>query len=318
MARFSSFLTASRRLGYACALCSAPALAAQALDLALPRGAQTQITASDPLARYALPIGVYANGVVPSRVVEGAVTRSVWQIPQMASTTSNVFSDIQDQLIAQGFQVDFRCQDQQCGGFDFRFGIETVQAPDMFVDLSNFWFASLSQGTDQSISLLVSAAAATGYIQLIQVGPQTAEVETSQSAQSSAVQGVVSSNLSVGEKLRQSGAAVLDDLEYPTGASQLSDQPFASLAALADWLNATPSARVFLVGHTDAEGTLDGNVALSKKRAESVMARLIDSYGVNPDQLAAHGVGFLAPRATNETAQGRTTNRRVEVVLVTP
>ena len=71
-----------------------------------------------------------------------------------------------------------------------------------------------------------------------------------------------------------------------------------------------------LVGHTDAVGALEGNIRLSKKRAEAVMRRLIDGYGVDPVQLSAEGIGYLSPRASNATEEGRRLNRRVEVVLL--
>ncbi len=74
--------------------------------------------------------------------------------------------------------------------------------------------------------------------------------------------------------------------------------------------------RIMLVGHTDSVGGLDPNIALSRDRAASVRQRLIDAYGVAPNRLEAQGMGYLAPIASNLTAQGRETNRRVEAVLL--
>jgi outer membrane protein OmpA-like peptidoglycan-associated protein len=70
-----------------------------------------------------------------------------------------------------------------------------------------------------------------------------------------------------------------------------------------------------LVGHTDASGSLAANIAVSERRAEAVAQVLIDRYGVDRDRVTAEGVGFLAPRATNQTEEGRQKNRRVEVVV---
>ena len=70
-----------------------------------------------------------------------------------------------------------------------------------------------------------------------------------------------------------------------------------------------------MVGHTDAVGGLDGNVALSRRRASSVRDRLVGKYGVAGAQVTSDGVGFLSPRATNLTEAGRERNRRVEVIL---
>jgi OOP family OmpA-OmpF porin len=111
------------------------------------------------------------------------------------------------------------------------------------------------------------------------------------------------------------GYFILEDLVFQTGSSELGDDAFSSLSTLADYLNANPSRTVALVGHTDSEGSLAGNIALSKKRARSVVKRLISDLGVNKTQLSAEGNGFLSPRASNLTEDGRAQNRRVEVIV---
>jgi len=69
------------------------------------------------------------------------------------------------------------------------------------------------------------------------------------------------------------------------------------------------------VGHTDAEGSLDGNIALSRRRAASVLERLVTAYQVDRRQMEAQGMGYLAPIASNLTEEGREANRRVEVIV---
>ena len=81
-------------------------------------------------------------------------------------------------------------------------------------------------------------------------------------------------------------------------------------------LKAEPDLRVALVGHTDAVGSLDANTALSRRRAEAVRDRLVQSYDVAPGRVEAQGAGYLAPRASNLTEAGREQNRRVEVVVL--
>jgi chemotaxis protein MotB len=56
------------------------------------------------------------------------------------------------------------------------------------------------------------------------------------------------------------------------------------------------------------------NLILSRRRAENVMQYMI-SQGVNPSLVAAQGFGDASPVASNETAQGRAQNRRVELTL---
>jgi len=69
------------------------------------------------------------------------------------------------------------------------------------------------------------------------------------------------------------------------------------------------------VGHTDNSGSLAANVALSKDRAAAVRKRLIEKLGVPAEQLTAEGAGWLSPRTSNLTPEGREKNRRVEAVL---
>ncbi len=71
-----------------------------------------------------------------------------------------------------------------------------------------------------------------------------------------------------------------------------------------------------LLEDTDADGDLALNVALSKRRAASVLERLVSDYNVARRQLQAEGVGYLAPIANNLTEVGREANRRVELVLL--
>ncbi len=120
----------------------------------------------------------------------------------------------------------------------------------------------------------------------------------------------------IAEQLEQNGHAVLSDLTFKPGSSDLGDGPFPSLAELARYLRDHPDRHIALVGHSDAQGSLATNIALSEQRALSVRKRLIEKYGVTPKQLLAKGVGYLSPIASNLTEAGRTLNRRVEAVLI--
>ena len=117
------------------------------------------------------------------------------------------------------------------------------------------------------------------------------------------------------QSLLETGHAVLEGLSFETGSAQLAAGDYEVLQTLADLLASKPDLVVALVGHTDSSGSLDGNIALSKRRAGSVLERLVSDYGVPRRQLDAQGMGYLAPIATNLTEEGRTVNRRVEVII---
>ncbi len=70
-----------------------------------------------------------------------------------------------------------------------------------------------------------------------------------------------------------------------------------------------------IAGYTDNTGDAALNLALSQKRAEAVREALI-KYGADPDMLVAKGYGEADPVATNDTAEGRLKNRRIEYHVV--
>ena len=88
----------------------------------------------------------------------------------------------------------------------------------------------------------------------------------------------------------------------------------AALAQAAQLLSSRPDLRFRVAGHTDNDGDLALNMKLSQARAEAVADALAAVDGVERAQLTAHGLGYLAPRASNATEEGRALNRRVELV----
>jgi outer membrane protein OmpA-like peptidoglycan-associated protein len=67
-------------------------------------------------------------------------------------------------------------------------------------------------------------------------------------------------------------------------------------------------------GHTDDEGEFDWNMELSADRAASVKSYLVEHFGIEADRMRTMGLGPTQPVDTNDTAEGRQKNRRVELV----
>ena len=85
-----------------------------------------------------------------------------------------------------------------------------------------------------------------------------------------------------------------------------------------DWLVGVmkkyPQAHAEIVGHTDSRGSAEYNKALSENRAQSV-ADYLYSQGIEESRITVRGEGEESPKATNDTAEGRMENRRVEVII---
>jgi outer membrane protein OmpA-like peptidoglycan-associated protein len=84
---------------------------------------------------------------------------------------------------------------------------------------------------------------------------------------------------------------------------------------LAASLKNNPLTNILVVGHTDNTGTAAHNMDLSIRRAQAVKAYAV-AAGVSPSRLTTQGKGDTEPIADNTTLDGRTQNRRVEIVIV--
>ncbi|MEZ5777543.1 MAG: OmpA family protein [Paracoccaceae bacterium] len=302
----------------AAALCLMASQTAAEPTLSLPASATRTAEDVRPADSYALPVGPWKNGSVETVATEGQVSQTVWRIKGGEMSTLTLIAPLREQLESDGFDIIFECETDSCGGFDFRFSIPVLPEPEMHVDLGDFRFLAAEGPADAPInylSLLVSRSSDSGYIQIIRVGPADSEaiIDTASASVAEATAPRAVTDLS--RTLLDTGKVVLDDLSFESGTAALSDNPYASLAALAEFLKANPAIRIALVGHTDAEGSLAANVALSRQRADAVRQRLVGRYDVDPIQLAADGVGYLSPIASNLTLEGRTKNRRVEAIV---
>ncbi len=110
------------------------------------------------------------------------------------------------------------------------------------------------------------------------------------------------------------GHAAVYGIYFDTDKSVIKTGSEAALKEIAALLKKSPSLNIRLVGHTDSTGDLAHNMTLSEERAKAVSTALIGQYGIAAARLSAHGVGPLAPVASNDTEEGRAKNRRVELV----
>ncbi len=108
-----------------------------------------------------------------------------------------------------------------------------------------------------------------------------------------------------------------NDISFDTGSAALKPELRDVLSQFAKGLGENPSALVKIVGHTDSVGTDANNQRLSNERADAVRDFIADR-GVSTSRIAITGSGEREPIASNETAEGRAKNRRVEIYLREP
>lgn len=127
-------------------------------------------------------------------------------------------------------------------------------------------------------------------------------------------QDVVATAVAMQGGLAASGHTVVNGILFDTAKADVKPESDAALQEVAKLLKGSPSLKVYVVGHTDNVGGLAANMDLSKHRAAAVVLSLTTKYGVSAAQLQAFGAGPYAPIASNDSEDGRTLNRRVELV----
>ena len=104
------------------------------------------------------------------------------------------------------------------------------------------------------------------------------------------------------------------DITFDTDRSEIKPSFDDTLAKVASTLQKYPKTTIDVIGHADSTGRADYNLALSERRARSVAGFLV-GHGVMEQRIWTQGRGDTQPIASNDTADGRAKNRRVEIVL---
>ena len=151
------------------------------------------------------------------------------------------------------------------------------------------------------------------------INAQNEKVKQLLSSVKDALLGFSTEELTVREKDGKVYVAMSDKLLFQSGSARLDKRGEEALGKLAEVLNKQTDIDVFIEGHTDNKPIntvqFKDNWDLSVIRATSVVRILIKNYGVNPLQIQPSGRGEYMPVDDNETAEGRSKNRRTEIIM---
>jgi len=115
----------------------------------------------------------------------------------------------------------------------------------------------------------------------------------------------------------QSSAVIVPNHEavlFSTGSAKLTEADKEGLSEIADFLKMDPSQKIEVQGNADSVGTQAFNEELSRDRAASVIRELKKS-GVKESQISMKAFGETNPVAGNDTLEGRSQNRRTDIIL---
>jgi outer membrane protein OmpA-like peptidoglycan-associated protein len=104
-------------------------------------------------------------------------------------------------------------------------------------------------------------------------------------------------------------------IRFPSGRSSIDANNAPLMTKVRESLALFEGSSISVEGHTDANGSDSTNLILSQDRADAVKQYLVSNFGVDPERITSIGYGEARPVATNETAEGRARNRRIDLVI---
>ena len=116
------------------------------------------------------------------------------------------------------------------------------------------------------------------------------------------------------DALTADGRVATQGIYFDSGSDTIRPESAPTLKEIAAMVAEHAGLRLGIEGHTDNVGAAPANLELSKRRAEAVKAYLVGTLHVDASRLEAAGFGSTKPAQPNTTAEGRQTNRRVELV----
>ena len=116
------------------------------------------------------------------------------------------------------------------------------------------------------------------------------------------------------DALAEKGRVATQGIYFDTGSDAIRPESGPTLKEIGTMLKDHADLKLTIEGHTDNVGKPESNQTLSEKRAAAVRQYLIDTYQIDGARLEAKGLGQTKPSGSNDTAEGRQQNRRVELV----
>ena len=258
-----------------------------------------------------------------SQTLEGAVTR-IWYESTGATTSTELLRNYQNELTAQGYVVLYDATKDNAiratPGYLIRFGADPVKT-----SRTKYVFRGANEESARFASLKLARPEGDVYVGITTVewAAPDATYKTQRGAYAALEiveiaglqqQMVTVSASDMSKAMTATGRVALYGILFDTGKAEIKPESRAALVEIDKLLKAEPALKLRVVGHTDNQGGLDANLALSKRRAEAVDAALVSQYGIAASRLSAFGVADLAPVASNAAEDGRAKNRRVELV----
>lgn len=250
--------------------------------------------------------GIKGN-IGATRTVEGALTRRTYRI-SASQTAAEIVDGYRRRLTAAGYDILYDCEGEACGAMFLRASPGYRAQPGQF-DMTlaaQRYIAARKAGTQGDIYTAVQAAdreeaGVAVQVDTLEVAPRKMDAIAVNAAQ-------------MARDLADKGRVVLYGIFFRTDSARIKPESRPTISEIAKLMRQEPDLKLLVVGHTDSRGSFDYNIDLSTRRASAVVDALVQDNDIDSDRLKPWGVGYSAPRASNDSVVGQAKNRRVELV----
>ncbi len=237
-----------------------------------------------------------------TETLEGKVTKILYSNPKERSVLE-VYRNYEKALKTDGVEVLYSCNQAKKECMDAYVGAYLRR---------EFNLSSIGNASGRYMVAKLEQEDQTAYV-ILGVGEKYTDVHVIEMKKME--EDKVAVNLSaLTEDLDKQGFVVVEGIYFDTDKTVLKPNSKPALEQVATLLKERPDVSLYVVGHTDMQGSIAHNKQLSSGRAKAVVTALVSDYNIDSKRLKGHGVGPLAPVASNATEAGRAKNRRVVLV----
>ncbi len=237
-----------------------------------------------------------------TQILEGKITKILYKNPPERSVLE-LYRNYQSALEKEGVTILYECNQANMECVDGYVGAHLRQ---------QFGIKAIGNKSGRYMFAKLDQEEQTAYLALA-VGKQSTDVHVIEMKKMET--GKVALNLAaLTEDLGKQGFVVIEGIYFDSDKTELKPESNPAIDEVAKLLKERPDLKLYVVGHTDMQGSLSHNMSLSEGRAKAVVARLVNGHGIVAERLEGRGVGPLSPVASNNKEGGRAKNRRVVLV----
>ena len=251
---------------------------------------------------------------------EGEVQKRTYAVPGKRSALE-VFRNYRKELDAAGWQTLWEGKGPKDLGFWFPYHWDDIGDGESFSqyfayspDGMYYWAGKIEKPDGVYHATLVVTEFQDGATKFaLEKGQVIVQLNTVRAAGMDEKMVVVNAD-QMESSIKSAGRVALYGILFDFNKADVKAESAPTLAEIAKLLKSEPRLKLLVAGHTDNVGGFEFNRDLSARRAKAVVAELTGKYGIANEQLFPFGASFAAPVAPNDTEEGRSKNRRVELV----